>query len=84
MQVEQILNPVIMKKLLGHLAQFSSFSRQGELLCTHGLTYLLGDPSANKTFTEFVGRTAGISLPETLEWKPELVQTDGGRPLPPE
>ena len=69
-----------MNKLLGHLAQFASFSRQGELLCTQGLTYLLRQPAANIAFTGYVGRIAGIALPKTLEWKPELVQTDGGRP----
>ena len=30
------------RRLLSHLAQFSSFSNQGELLCTQGLAYLLG------------------------------------------
>ena len=29
------------RRLLSHLAQFSSFSNQGELLCTQGLAYLL-------------------------------------------
>jgi len=69
-----------MNKILGHLAQFASFSRQGELLCTQGLAYLLRDPAANGAFTAFVGQVSGISFPDTLEWKPELVQTDGGRP----
>lgn len=69
-----------MNKLLGHLAQFASFSQQGELLCTQGMTFILRDPSANRAFTGYVSRITGTMLPDTLEWKPELVQTDGGRP----
>lgn len=32
-----------MERLLGHLAQLGSFTKQGELLCTQGLAYLLRD-----------------------------------------
>ena len=38
------------QRLLSHLAQFSSFSKQGELLCTQGLTYLLENPDARAAF----------------------------------
>lgn len=35
-----------MGTLLGRLAQFASFTTQGELLCTQGLAHLLQHPDA--------------------------------------
>jgi hypothetical protein len=40
--------------LLGHLAQFASFSTQGEVLCTQGLAYLLQDPQAKQDLASVI------------------------------
>ncbi len=65
-----------MPRLLGHLAQFSAFSKQGELLCTQALAYLLRHPSASEAFkTHF-----GIGALGALEWHAERMQQDRGRP----
>ena len=51
------------RRLLSHLAQFGSFSKQGELLCTQGLTYLLENQDARAAFgaylSKLMGRTFG-------------------------
>lgn len=67
-----------MDRLLGHLAQFSSFFRQGELLCTQGLSYLLKD--RERAFLEAVATATGHHVKPGLEWRAESRQTDGGRP----
>ena len=69
-----------MDRLLGHLAQFASFWKQGELLCTHALAYLLRNDQAERAFSEFVSSAAGSPPISKLEWRPEITQADGGRP----
>jgi hypothetical protein len=66
--------------LLGHLAQFASFQKQGELLCTHSLAHLLQNPRAKAKFAFLIGRLAHIKLKENLTWHAEERQRDGGRP----
>ncbi len=43
-----------MRRLMGHLAQFSSFSKQGEVLCTQGLKYLLENSDARVAFADWI------------------------------
>ena len=43
-----------MDSILGYLAQFDSFARQGELLCTQGLTFLLRDQDGERALRELV------------------------------
>ncbi|CAG37868.1 hypothetical protein [Desulfotalea psychrophila] len=69
-----------MRKLMGYLAQFASFSKQGELLCTQSLTYLLMNMEAQCIFTSFLGAAVGSTIPETLTWRTEHCQSDGARP----
>lgn len=69
-----------MDRLLGHLAQFGSFSQQGELLCTQGLAYLLRDPEGEQVFRDWISSAAGHPLSSGLSWKAELHQEDRGRP----
>ena len=47
------------RRLLSHLAQFASFSNQGELLCTQGLAYLLENPEAGAAFGGLHLQTSG-------------------------
>ena len=67
-------------RLLGHLAQFGSFSQQGEFLCTQGLAYLLRDPEGERVFTNWLSSVTGNSLSSSLTWQAESYQEDGGRP----
>jgi hypothetical protein len=69
-----------MDRLLGYLAQFGSLSRQGELLCTQGLAYLLRDADGERVFTSLVSLATGHSLSPGLSWQAERRQDDGGRP----
>jgi len=69
-----------MDRLLGHLAQFGSFSQQGELLCTQGLAYLLRDAEGERVFTDLISRATGHSLGPGLSWQAEPRQEDQGRP----
>ncbi len=69
-----------MEKLLGHLAQFGSFSKQGELLCTQGLSYLLKDAGGDAALRAVIESLTRTTLPERLEWIAEAVQVDRGRP----
>ena len=69
-----------MDRLLGHLAQFGAFSRQGELLCTQGLAYLLRDAEAERVFTGWISTVTHQSLTPALRWQAERRQEDGGRP----
>ena len=69
-----------MDRLLGHLAQFGSFSQQGELLCTQGLAYLLRDTEAERVFAGLISSATSHSLSSGLSWQAERRQEDGGRP----
>lgn len=69
-----------MDKLLGYLAQFSSLSKQGELLCTQALAYLLRDAEAERVFTEWIGSSTGRVVSSGLSWHAESRQDDRARP----
>lgn len=69
-----------MNHLLGHLAQFASFWKQGEFLCTQSLAYLLTYQECSLRFTDLIRSESGLSSLNVQEWRPESVQTDGGRP----
>ncbi len=69
-----------MDRILGHLAQFGTFSQQGELLCTQGLAYLLRDAEAERVFTGLISSATGHSLSPGLRWQAERRQEDRGRP----
>jgi hypothetical protein len=69
-----------MRTLMGHLAQFSSFSKQGELLCTHGLAYLLQNPDACRAFCRLSSERVGSAIGPDLRWRAEVRQQDRGRP----
>lgn len=74
------MHPLRMRRLLTHLAQFSVFSRQGELLCTRALEFLLEDASLREAFTRHVWSDCPVELAGRLRWRAELRQRDGGRP----
>ncbi len=57
-----------MQKLLGHLAQFASFSMQGEVLCTQGLAYLLQDPDAGSALKARIEAITGAKIDNRLTW----------------
>ncbi len=72
-----------MRRLLTHLAQFSAFSKQGEVLCTRALEYLLQDINVSKAFVGHVCSTCptGLTdLTQVLRWRAETRQTDNARP----
>ena len=70
-----------MQKLLGHLAQFGSFSMQGEVLCTQGLAYLLQDPDARSALKVEIETRTGAKIGDHLKWRAEVVQEgDKARP----
>jgi len=69
-----------MDRLLGHLAQFGSFAQQGELLCTQGLAYLLGDAEGEQALTGWISSATGHSLNPGLSWWAESRQEDRRRP----
>ena len=69
-----------MKTLLGHLSQFSSFTSQGELLCTQGLTFLLRNREAAGAFTRMLGERSSAPLNNALTWRTEHAQADQRRP----
>ncbi len=68
------------RRLLGHLAQFSSLSKQGEVLCTQGLAFLLTNADARSVFAEWILRCTGFAVGQDAAWQAELRQEDGGRP----
>lgn len=68
-----------MRRLMSHLAHFSSISKQGELLCTQGLTYLLRNPDACRAFAVHVSEQIGRPVDAELTWRAEARQRDGGR-----
>lgn len=67
--------------LLGYLAKFGSFSKQSELLCTQGLTYLLQKHEAARSVLarEVKARTS-IGIGDSLKWLAEARQEDLARP----
>lgn len=69
-----------MRRLLTHLAQFSSFSRQGEILCTRGLEYLLEHADARAAFSAHILAICGVALSRDLVWRAEPRQEDLDRP----
>ncbi len=69
-----------MRTLIGHLAQFSVLSKQGELLCTQGLSYLLQDVDARRAFASHVLGKSGSAIVDAVTWRAEVTQQDGGRP----
>jgi len=69
-----------MRLLMSHLAQFSSLSKQGELLCTQGLAYLLQNPDARKSFGDHISKAVGRTIDADLTWRAEARQKDGARP----
>lgn len=69
-----------MDRLLGHLAQFGSFWQQGELLCTQGLAYLLGDAEGERVFRGLISSATGHPVSSGLSWQAEARQEDRGRP----
>lgn len=69
-----------MATLLGHLAQFASFSSQGEFLSTQGLKHLLSQhPDAGAAFAAELTVRTGVPLDHNLVWLAEQRQSDGGR-----
>ena len=68
------------RRLLSHLAQFSSFSNQGELLCTQGLAYLLENAGAGAAFGDCISKRAGRTVELDLTWRAEVRHQDGSRP----
>ncbi|WP_245503988.1 hypothetical protein [Rhizobium leguminosarum] len=69
-----------MRLLMSHLAQFSSLSKQGELLCTQGLAYLLQNSDARKSFGDHISKMVGRTINADLTWRAEARQKDGARP----
>ena len=69
-----------MRRLLTHLAQFSSFARQGELLCTQSLAHFLQDGEARAAFSAFIADRMTVEVPSELAWRAEVRQQDLGRP----
>ena len=69
-----------MKTLIGHLSQFSVLSKQGELLCTQGLHFILENEVLRRVFESHIGEIASFKIEEDLSWHAEATQTDGGRP----
>lgn len=69
-----------MPTLMGHLAQFSAFNKQGELLCTQGLAHILRNSEAGEAFNAHYLRPAGITYSGQLTWQAEARQEDRARP----
>lgn len=69
-----------MDRILGHLAQFGSFAKQGELLCTQGLAFLLRNRNGERAFTELISLATDCPVSPGLTWWAESRQLDGGRP----
>ena len=70
-----------MRRLLAHLAQFSSFAKQGELLCTQSLAYLLQNDEACAAFAAYVSGRVDSALSQNMRWRAEVRQPeDLGRP----
>lgn len=66
-----------MPTLLGYLAGFGSFSKQSEVLCTQGLTFLLREhEDARSALANEVKARTGVWIGDSLTWKAEVVQDD--------
>lgn len=65
--------------LAGYLAQTGFLARQSEVLCTHGLAYLLEDPAASAAMAGLLSRTGVGPVPVNLAWLPEVSHESGGR-----
>ena len=69
-----------MTTLLGHLAQFGSFSAQGELLCTQALAFFLQNETAKDALAEKLATKTGMAVRHDLTWYPEAhCEDDSGR-----
>src|SRR3546814_812558 len=68
-----------MRRRMVQLAHFSSLAKQGELLCTQGLAYLLKDPEARRVFADYLAKQTGWSVGADLTWQAEARQEDGAR-----
>lgn len=67
--------------ILEYLSRFSSFTKQSELLCTQGLTYILRTyPAARRAFAHTIEKKVDFICGDSLHWLAEPAQTDGGRP----
>ena len=69
-----------MSTLLGHLARFSSFGKQSELLCTQGLAHLLKNRHARAEFAHELSAQTGFEISGNVTWPAEPRQSDRGRP----
>jgi hypothetical protein len=69
-----------MRRLISHLAQFSSFSKQGEVLCTRGLEFLLENVDAREKFASYLSGRTGLTFGSQLQWRAEVRQADRCRP----
>lgn len=69
-----------MRRLMTHLAQFSSFSKQGEVLSTRGLEYLLENTEARAAFAAYISTRVGVTVSHDLTWRAEVGQQDRARP----
>lgn len=71
-----------METLLGHLSQFASFSKQGEVLCTQGLAYLLREyREAQSALADQIAAATGVRIGDSLTWRAEAHnELDGGKP----
>jgi len=67
-----------MRKLMTHLAQFGSLFKQGELLCTQSLSYLLEHNAAREAFATFISRSSGVNVSAALDWRAEVPQQGPG------
>ena len=68
-----------MRRLMSHLAHFSSISKQGELLCTQGLAYFFKNADARSAFADYISTQMGWTVGTDLTWRAEVRQQDGGR-----
>lgn len=75
-----MIEKIATRRLMTHLAQFSVFSKQGEVLCTRGLEYLLETSEAKAAFSNFLTSLFSVSVSPDLHWRAEVKQKDGTRP----
>lgn len=66
--------------LLGYLAGTAWLRKHGEVLATHALSHLLQSRSAQDSFARLVLDRTGVRLPSKLDYLPEVMQDDRGRP----
>lgn len=58
--------------IAGYLAQWGLLYKQGEVLCTHGLTYLLEEPAASAALVRLLAERTGVDLPSEVSWVAEV------------